>query len=189
MSLPPTVEGCIVEAGTYKGGGAAKLSIIAKLLGRRLIIFDSFEGLPQNEEKHDKSILGHSIQDWFKQGNFLGTLDEVRHTVETYGEIRVCTFKEGWFENTMPIFKEKICALYVDCDLAASTKTTLKWLYPLVVPGGIVFSQDGDFPLVIDVFNDDEFWQTQVGCQKPHITGLGLKKLISIEKPLNAMGA
>lgn len=51
-----------------------------------------------------------------------------------------------------------------------------------------MFSQDGDFPLVIDVFNDDEFWQTQVGCMKPHITGIGLKKLISIEKSLNAPG-
>lgn len=131
MSLPPTMEGCIVEAGTYKGGAAAKFSIIAKLLGRRLIIFDSFEGLPQNEEKHEKSILGHSVMEWFKGGNFRGTLDEVRRTIETYGAIKVCTFQQGWFEETMPGFKEKICALYIDCDLAASTKTTLKYLYPL----------------------------------------------------------
>lgn len=185
MSIPHTDEGCIVEAGTYKGGGAAKFSIIAKLLGRRLIIFDSFEGLPQNEENHEKSILGHSIQDWFRGGKFRGTIDEVIETIETYGQIEVCTFKQGWFEETMPIFKEKICALYIDCDLASSTKTVLKWLYPLVIPGGIVFSQDGDFPLVIDVFDDDQFWQTEVGCVKPHIVGLRSKKLLYIVKPIN----
>ena len=64
LSIPKDSEGCIVEAGVYKGGSGAKFSIFAKLVGRRLILFDSFESLPKNLENHDKSILGHSIKNW-----------------------------------------------------------------------------------------------------------------------------
>ena len=71
---------------------------------------------------------------------------------------------------------------YLDVDLASSTKTCLKYLYPLVIPGGIIYSQDGDFPLVIEVFNDDRFWENEVGCKKPDIEGLGKKKLLKIIK-------
>ena len=49
MMLNMEAEGVIVECGCYRGGSSAKLSIISKLLGRKLIIFDSFEGLPAVE--------------------------------------------------------------------------------------------------------------------------------------------
>jgi hypothetical protein len=34
LALPASTEGCIVEAGTYKGGSAAKFSVVAKMLNR-----------------------------------------------------------------------------------------------------------------------------------------------------------
>ena len=78
LSIPKSKDGCIVEAGSYKGGSTARFSLFAKLAGRRLIVFDSFEGLPENMEKHDKSILGHSIKGWFRGGEFCGALEEVQ---------------------------------------------------------------------------------------------------------------
>ena len=126
LSIPPEKEGVIVEAGSYKGGSTAKFSIAAKLANRQLIVFDSFEGLPENEEAHDRSILGHSIKEWFTGGKYCGTLDEVKSNVEKYGELERCTFIKGWFEDTMPTFSNKICAAYLDVDLASSTKTCPK---------------------------------------------------------------
>ncbi|HCJ66855.1 MAG TPA: methyltransferase [Elusimicrobia bacterium] len=187
LSIPSTIEGCIVEAGSYKGGSAAKFSIGAKLANRQLVVFDSFQGLPENEEPHDKSVLGHSIKDWFKGGIYCGTFDEVLRNIEKYGEIEVCKFIKGWFEDTMPIFSYKICGAYLDVDLASSTKTCLKYLYPLIVPGGVLYSQDGDFPLVIEVFSSDEFWEKEVGCPRPFIEGLGKDKLIKIVKPISQL--
>ena len=184
FSMRSDKEGCIVEAGSYKGGSTAKFSIGAKLADRQLVIFDSFQGLPENEEFHDKSILGHSIRNWFEKGKFCGTLDEVKKNIKKYGKIEVCKFIKGWFDDTMLNFSSKICAVYLDVDLASSTRTCLKYLYPLIIPGGVLYSQDGDFPLVIDVFNDDEFWEKEVGCKKPYIEGLGKKKLIKIVKPI-----
>lgn len=183
LKLPKDAEGCIVEAGCFKGGSTAKFSLVAKYLGRPLMVFDSFEGLPENSEDHSKTIHGTSIKGWFKGQQFRGSLDEVRRHVEEFGDISVCTFVPGWFEDTLPGYSEKIAAAYLDVDLASSTRTCLQYLYPRIVPRGVLMSQDGDFPMVIDVFDDDDFWKNTVGCDKPHIQGLRHSKMISIVKP------
>jgi O-methyltransferase len=186
LALPSDLPGCIVEAGCFKGGGTAKLSHVARMLNRRLVVFDSFEGLPPNLERHEESILGHSIENWFQTGKFRCSLEEVKSNVERFGDLESCDFIKGWFEATMPTYAGPIVAAYLDVDLAASTRTCLKFLYPRIVPGGILYSQDGDFPLVISVFNDDEFWRREVGCEKPAIEGLGRRKILSIKKPVIA---
>lgn len=182
FELPADVKGCIVEAGAYKGGSTAKISLAAKYAGRELYVFDSFEGLPENDEAHSKSTLGHSIDGWFRGGNFSGSINEVRDNVSTWGDGSVCKFVAGWFEDTMPAFREPIALAYLDVDLASSTRTCLKYLYPLISPGGAIYSQDGDFPLVIEVFKDEKFWIEEVGCaQIPVIKNIG-KKLTIIKK-------
>ena len=50
MLLNMEAEGEIIECGCYAGGSSAKLSLLAKILDRRLTIFDSFEGLPIVEQ-------------------------------------------------------------------------------------------------------------------------------------------
>lgn len=179
LSVPQDIQGCVVEAGSYKGGSAAKFSIACKMMNRRLMVFDSFEGIPENRERDPYGELYH------QPGIWCGLLDEVRSKIMRFGELEVCQFIKGWFDNTMPKFNKKIVVIYLDVDLASSTRTCLKYLYPLLVPGGILYSQDGHLPLVIDVFNDDEFWAREVGYQKPHIKGLGKQKLIKIVKPID----
>jgi O-methyltransferase len=182
LELPEEIKGCIVEAGAFKGAGTAKISHFAAFKKRQLNVFDSFEGLPKNNEQHTISTQGHSIKDWFKEGNFAGSLDEVKKNVTNYGVSEIATFHTGWFENSLPNFKEAVAAAYFDVDLASSTKTCLRYLYPLLVPGGVIYSQDGDFPLVIDVFKDKNFWLNEVGCtEMPSIEGLG-KKITIIRK-------
>jgi O-methyltransferase len=182
LKLPPDVPGCIIEAGAFKGGGTSKISLFAKHVNRKLFIFDSFEGLPENQEQHIRSTEGHSIKDWFKGGNFAGSLTEVKKNVQQYGSIEVCEFVPGWFEQTLPLFKEPVALAYLDVDLASSTRTCLKYLFPLLSNGGAIYSQDGDFPLVIDVLKDESFWRNEVGCKKlPIIENLG-KKITIIRK-------
>ena len=181
LSIPKSVRGCVIEAGCFKGGSTAKFSLAAKLAKRKLIVFDSFEGIPPNKESHDENIFGGEAS--FKAGDYCGTLDEVKKNVAKFGEIKVCSFVKGWFDNTMPNFSEPVTAAYIDVDLASSTRTCLKHLYPLTVPGGVLFSQDGHLPLVIGVFKDEKFWQKELGTKKPRIAGLGKKKLIRLVKP------
>ena len=43
----PETEGFILECGTLKGGCAANLSLVAKMTNLKLLVYDSFEGLPE----------------------------------------------------------------------------------------------------------------------------------------------
>jgi O-methyltransferase len=174
-------DGCIVEAGCYKGGSSAKFSHAAKMVKRPLLLFDSFEGIPPNQEKHEHDIFGAPAG--FAPGDYSGAIDEVQSNLQKYGDLDSCVLVKGWLEDTLPSFQHPIAVAYIDVDLASSTRTCLKYLYPLLIPGGVLLSQDGHLPLVLEVFRDEHFWRNQVGCEMPHIEGLGTSKLLKILKP------
>jgi len=179
LSVPKHIKGHIVEAGTFKGGSAAKFSIAAKIVNRKLIVFDSFKGLPENVRLH-KDIFGKYA--YFKKGRYCGTLEEVKKNIAKYGNLGSCIFVKGFFKKTMPNFSEPIAALFLDVDLASSTRTCLKYLYPLLAPGAVLFSHDGHLPYVIEIYENDSFWR-KIGYIKPQILGIREKKLIKIIKP------
>jgi len=179
---PEDVPGVIVEAGCFQGVGTAKISHIAAFTGRRLVAFDSFQGLPPNEEPHERSIQGHSVEGWFREGNYAASLQLVEANVAKFGRPDVVSYVPGWFDETMCEFDSPVAAAYLDVDLASSTRTCLKYLWPLLSPGGVLVSQDGDFPLVIEVFQDDSFWRDELRCARPPMEGLGTSKMVMLRK-------
>jgi O-methyltransferase len=177
--LDSPVCGVLVECGSYQGSSTAKLSHLADALGRELVVFDSFQGLPVNNEQHTVTINGKDITGIFGGGAFAGTLEQVRTTVECHGVPSAVRYVPGWFADTLPGFVEPVAAAYLDCDLAASTRTCLDSLWPLVSPGGCIVSQDGEFPLVIDAMRDWLNWADPA----PTIVGLGESKMVTFRKP------
>jgi O-methyltransferase len=180
LCLPNESEGVIVEAGCFKGGSSSKFSLAACQMKRSLVIFDSFQGIPDNEEDHDVNIFGGAVG--FAQGDYCGSLADVRDNITRYGVIESCEFIPGWFDDTLPQYQQEIDCIYLDVDLVSSTKTCLKYLYPLLRPGGSLFSQDGHLPLVIALLDDDQFWQDELECIKPQMIGLGSNKLVQVIK-------
>ena len=132
LQLRRNKNNIVVEAGCYKGGSTAKFSLAADMVGAELVVFDSFQGVPNNCEPHEKNIFGGPAR--FKGGDLYGSLDEVKLNVSRFGRIKCCTFIAGWFDNTMSKFKEPISAIYLDVVLASSTRTCLQYLYPLLNP-------------------------------------------------------
>lgn len=179
LLMPGNVEGVIVEAGCYKGSSTAKFSIAAKITGRELVVFDSFEGIPQNDEPAQLNICGEESS--FEGGDYCGTLEEVKSNISKYGNIESCRFVKGWFEDTLPAFKEKIAAVYLDVDLVSSTQTCLKYLFPLLSKGAVIYSHDGHLPSVISLFSDNNFWKKELHIDPPFIEGLGEKKLLKLK--------
>ncbi len=172
LTGPP---GAVVEAGCWKGASAAKLSLACAKTGRPLHLFDSFEGLPENEEVHGKNTEGKEML--FEGGAFAGSMETVNSTISRFGEPSVCHYHKGWFSKTMPNFREPVAVAYVDVDLASSTADCLTNLYPLLVRGGVIFSQDGHVPLVLDYLRQ---FQVKSGAV---IEGLGERKLLAIRRP------
>jgi O-methyltransferase len=179
LSLPRNSHGVVVEAGCYKGGSAAKFSLAADIAGKELVLFDSFQGIPDNNEMHE--IIHTCKKISFEKGQYHGSLDQVKANISRFGKINCCRFVPGWLDDTLPRFEEPISAIYLDVDLASSTRTCLKYLYPLLEPGGVLYSQDAHFSLVVTVFEDEHFWLSEVGCKKPQTIRLG-KRLIKIIK-------
>ena len=129
LNLGADISGIIMEAGAYHGGSTAKLSLVARLAGRELFVFDSFEGMPENSELHGKSIFGREHH--FPKGSHAVQLEMVKQNVQKYGDIGRCRFYKGWFKDTLPNIKERAAAACINVDLVQSTKDCLKYIFPL----------------------------------------------------------
>lgn len=62
LNIPKSIDGVIVECGSYKGGSTSNLSLVCSLVNRQLEVFDSFEGLPE-PKNHDKDHILIDIQE------------------------------------------------------------------------------------------------------------------------------
>ena len=167
----------VVECGVGKGGSTAKLSLLAQRAGARLVVFDSFRGMPPNDERHE-GIDG--LVRVFRRGAFHGRLREVQRTVATFGAPEVVDYRKGWFADTLPHFHEPVDVVLLDVDLLASTRTCLVHLAPRLRPGGVIFTQDGHLRAIADLLADEVFWRDEVGVVPPRIAGLGRDKFLAI---------
>jgi O-methyltransferase len=166
LSIPPDVDGVIVEAGCWKGGTTANLSIVADIVGRDLIVYDSFEGLPPaGEGDHWASPLG--------EGAFRGELEEVGQNVARHGVIERCQFRKGWFSDTVAGHTEPIVAAFLDVDHQASMHQCLLGLWPHLVDSGYVFIDEYTRLDYCAVFFSEHFWRTYFDRPPPGLMGAG----------------
>ncbi|HZF93803.1 MAG TPA: TylF/MycF/NovP-related O-methyltransferase [Allosphingosinicella sp.] len=186
LALDAGCAGCVVEAGSYKGSSAAKFSLAARIAGRELVICDSFQGLPPSLEDHGMSIENRPV--FFHEGEFAGSLEEVKANIARYGAAEVCRYVVGWYDETLAGWCEPIAAIYMDVDLAASTRAVLRHLYPWLSEEGALYSQDGHLPLVLQVFEDAGFWREIAAAPPPRVEGAWKKKLIKVVKPAGPRG-
>jgi O-methyltransferase len=166
LETPPETPGDIVECGTWKGCTAANLSLVCEIVGRRLKVFDSFQGLPEGVEG-DRQAHG------YRPGDYLGTIQEVRANLGRYGSIDVCELVEGWFEDTLPTLNEPVLLAYVDVDLEASLDTCVRHLWPLLVEEGYIFI---DEYLSLDycaLFFSERWWAENFDRAPPGLIGSG----------------
>jgi O-methyltransferase len=180
LDLGTGVPGAIVEAGSFHGGSTAKLSLVAKLCGRQLHVFDSFQGMPENAEAHGKSIYGREHH--FPKGSHAVPFEEVKNNVARYGDASRVHFHKGFFSDTMPSFHDAVAAACVNVDLVQSTRDCFHYLYPLLLPGGIIISQDAHFPWIIELFRNAGFWRDELSIAPPSIPGLGTLKFVTVKK-------
>jgi O-methyltransferase len=174
LNVPPETPGVIVECGCYKGGSTVNLSLVAAACGRRLHVFDSFEGLPQP----DAADAGHVVMaersvHTYVPGAYAGPLDEVTANVQRYGDIGASTFHKGLFDDTLPGFDEPVVFAYLDVDLATSERTCLRHLWPLLAPGAFVFTDEAHHLEIAELFFDRQWWENELHAPPPGLVGAG----------------
>lgn len=175
LALPEHTSGVIVEAGLFKGGGTARLSLACKFSKRDLFGFDSFRGLPVHEESSPNVL--------YPPGVYFGSKAEVQGNLEKYGAPEVVTLVEGWFEETLPKFHRPVAIAYLDVDLLSSTKVCIRNLWPQLIQGGVIFCHDGHLPEIANLIHDPEFWLHEFNQPLPEVTSVfGKNGFIKITK-------
>jgi len=166
LELAPDVPGCVVECGAWKGGSTANLSLICQIVGRKLYVFDSFEGLPP-ADRGDREAVG------YRAGDYTGSLDEVRKNVRRYGNLAICEFIEGWFKDTLPKFNQPVALAFLDVDLEASLHTCVRYLWPRLIDGGYLFTDECTGTDYVALFYSEKWWSRYFNTTPPGLIGAG----------------
>jgi hypothetical protein len=174
LRIPRAFEGCVVECGCYKGGSTTNLSLVSALCGRELVVFDSFAGLPEPDPQDRVHLLVDQAEaHTYFRGAFTGTIDEVRSNVTRYGDVRVCKFEAGYFEDTLPHFTRPCVFAFLDVDLLQSVEVCLKSIWPLLHDGCPLFTHEASHLKIAEAFFDRAWWREHLGCDPPGLVGAG----------------
>jgi len=171
LKVPKSVAGVAVECGCYKGGSTANLSLVCALAGRRLVVFDSFRGLPEPGPQDAGHIVleRHEIHR-YAEGYWAGSLEEVKRNVARCGNLSVCEFRPGYFEEALPGFNERVVFAFVDADLRDSVKTCVQYLWPLLEDNCRIYTHEAQHQEVVQLFYDSALWN---GQKPPGLVGAG----------------
>lgn len=174
LQVPPDVEGAIVECGCYKGGSTANLSLVASHCDRPLVVFDSFEGMPDpSDDDREHTLVETGEIHRYEEGSWDATLAEARANVRQYGDLSVCRFVDGYFEETLVTFDEPIVGAFLDVGLRRSAETCLEELWPQLHDGSYLFTHEAKHMELASLFFDSEWWHEHVGEDPPGLIGAG----------------
>jgi len=160
--------GSLAELGVYQGQSSALLSFYGQKFGRKVYMADTFQGFAkeQFEQEADKSEGKLAA---FKDV----TLEGVKKIVGDYEGNR---WVVGMFPDSVTNeMREDIYAFVsIDCDIYAPIIEGLKFFWPRMVPGGMIFIHDyssGYWPGSTQAV--DEFCASEgvAGCQLPDMAG------------------
>lgn len=181
LRIPRSVAGDVIECGCYKGGSSTNLSLTCALVGRRLIICDSFEGLPEPsdyDEAHASPYTEHT--DVYYKGRFAASLELVKSNIERHGRIDVCDFVVGFFEKTLPGLDRDVALAFLDVDLIDSIKPCLLGIWPRLEDGSRVYVHEARSLSFVSIFFDAHWWDDALGAPAPGFVGAGTGLPLSV---------
>lgn len=120
-------RGAIIEVGVFQGGSALRLYQVAREQGRRLMLFDTFEGIPFKD-----AMDTHSVGD-FKESSY--------HAIKSaFPEADVI---KGVFPDSatrIPI--PPVGFAHLDVDQYKSYKDAIQFLLPRMMEQGVMWFDD-----------------------------------------------
>jgi Macrocin-O-methyltransferase (TylF) len=140
--LPRLTAGHIVEFGSYMGGGAIFMALLARkfLPGRRVLAFDTFAGMPPTDRRVDHH----------QAGAFAGVdLAELRRYAADIG-LENLEFVQGDFADTAAPTMQRtgsVSFAHIDCDIRSAIECAYDMTKPHMVSGGYWILDD---PMVAD---------------------------------------
>jgi hypothetical protein len=174
LRVPPSIDGDVIECGCYKGGSSVNLSLVCALVGRRLFIADSFEGLPEPadyDQFHFAVHTGHT--DWFVKGRFAVGLDEVKRNLARHGRPEVCELVAGYFQDTLQRLDRRWVMAFLDVNLVDSLKPCIQAIWPRLQDGCRLYVHEARSLFLVGLFFDSAWWKERLHEDAPGFVGSG----------------
>jgi hypothetical protein len=132
--LSEGIEGDFAELGVWRGNTAAVLAYYAQASGRRVFLFDTYEGFKEED------LVGVDAN---KKSEFADTSVEMVKGVVGV-ERGQCHYVKGHFPGTISDEHQRTTYAVVglDCDLYEPMKAGLEFFYPRMSKGGVLFLHD-----------------------------------------------
>ena len=146
------LQGLVAECGCFRGLSSYLLCSFLKRAdssfgGQGYRVFDSFAGLsvPQPEDAiggSDPESL--RLRQMTRPGRFAAKLEEVKTVLGAFPRVE---FFPGWIPDAFPDDPgARYRFVHLDVDLYQPTRDSLLYFYPRMVPGGIIVSDDYNWP-------------------------------------------
>jgi hypothetical protein len=134
-------EGCFLEIGVWNGGTGTLIAKRAKQLGvkENIYLCDTFKGVVKTNSEYDDA--------YYKDGKHSNCCIENVKQILKYFNIEDVKILVGIFpEETKHLFLDKkIRFCHIDVDIYQSAKDILNYIWPMIIPGGIVVYDDYGF--------------------------------------------
>lgn len=125
-----SIPGDMAELGVYRGGSAFELA--QSCPDKLLHLFDTFTGLPYDETDENDP------EGYCRKGMFACPESLVRQHMTHYN----VEFHAGLFPGTTEGFDARFSFVHVDCDLGGVAADAIKWFWPRMNEGGIMYFDD-----------------------------------------------
>lgn len=154
-SLVP--EGIVAEVGVYKGGS---LKVLGQLFDDRLVLgFDTFSGLPKEQWVESEIHEPEEFNDT--------TFEDVQEFLSDCPNIVLI---KGLFPESGEQYQGmRFSLVHLDTDFYLSTKLSLEWFWPRMLPGGIIVFDDYQWencPGIVKVLDEVAIGQYKVPVRK-----------------------
>lgn len=173
FNIPKKTKGDVIECGAWKGGSSAILSLICQKVGRKLIVADSFEGIPEDDDKHGHFYTHLNVLGYYRKGMYDGTLREVKKNIARYGNIGAAEFIKGFYKNTLKKLKKPLVFAFLDVDLRVSLEDSVKYIWPKLLEASYIYTDDSCDMDVVKFWFDEVWWKKNLNQKAPGYVGSG----------------
>jgi len=165
LELTRSLEGDVVEIGTYKGGSAlTMLNYLNEIECQKMVwIFDTFEGFDYEVAEKSSDVIWKGTHQLLGAEETMAFVSETLNSANTpYKMIRanICV-------DELPIEIRSISVANIDVDMYEATRDAFRKVAPLIVSGGIIISEDStSTPGLYGAFVAmHEFLATEIGSR------------------------
>jgi O-methyltransferase len=131
LRLLRSTVGDLAECGVFEGASAYQLCQFARAHGRKVHLFDSFQGLSAPRENDGT---------YWTEGGLSASEEKVRANLKEFDCFE--TFP-GWIPEAFPKVADRTYAfLHIDVDLEQPTFDSLAFFYPRISAGGVILLDD-----------------------------------------------